>query len=569
MLSGSTDSLSAEQLPSLTPLLIGAIFIIWLIEQLFRNSSASEQWAIKYLCIGVGGTVVFDIILFIDALLFNQINPGIWAARGFVQAIAVPLIAVSATRNPGWEVKVFVSRGVVFFSGSLITIGIYLLLVALAGYFLKAFGGNWGETLRATLVFAALLALIVIVSSVQLRGQVKQFIARHFYRNKYEYRDEWLQLTQQLSDPDITSPQQVALSAIRDLLDSPRGALWSPDSSGQWRQACRWEWPGNGEVLTLGDDAFEHLQNQDNIIDLTHSNNAFLPSALLTGQQPWLLIPLNSHGKLEALIQIGESHSQSHQLDWEDIALVTAASHQIAAYLAFHGAIEALTEARQFEAYNRLSAFLVHDLKNVVAQLQLVVQNSQKHADNPEFIVDAFKTVENAVEKMNAMLHQLRHRHASPESSTSSETDMATLLAKVITQRSTTLPKPQLIIDEGISLAVRCNQERMLNVLLHLVQNAQEATDSNGQVTIRAAICDTGCQVEIEDTGCGISEEFIMKGLFQPFKTTKGNAGMGIGVYESKEYIESLGGAIDVSSEVGVGTLFRITLPLLSAIRAD
>ena len=570
ILSGAERSLPSGQFPPLTPLLIGAIFIIWLIEQLFRNSSPSERWAIKYLCIGVGGAVVFDTVLFIDALLFNQINPGTWAARGFVQALAAPLIAISATRNPHWEVKVFVSRSIVFFSGSLMIVGVYLLLIALAGYFLKAFGGDWGETLQATLIFAALLGLIVIMSSVQLRGQVKQFIARHFYRNKYEYRDEWLQLTQRLSDPSVSSPQQIALSAMRDLLDSPRGALWSPDNNGRWQQTCRWEWPRNDKVLTLGGGEIEQLQNQAKIIDLTPSgdqaNRVFLPPALSEGQQPWLLIPLNSHGKLEGLIQLGESHSQSHQLDWEDIALVTAASHQVAAYLAFHSATNALTEARQFEAYNRLSAYLVHDLKNVVAQLQLVVQNSHKHANNPEFITDAFKTVGNAVEKMNAMLYQLRHRHASQTNETKNNTDIGALLAEVISLRNTSKPQPQLMIDAGVTLTVRCNHERMLNVILHLVQNAQEATDNNGKITIKGSLSGPDCLLEIEDTGCGITEEFIRTGLFQPFRTTKGNAGMGIGVHESKEYIESLGGSITVTSKVGTGTKFTITLPMPSTV---
>ncbi|MDF1819119.1 MAG: PEP-CTERM system histidine kinase PrsK [Immundisolibacteraceae bacterium] len=564
-LSSLTAPSSPRQLPSLTPLLIGAIFIIWVVEQLFRNSDASERWAIKYLCIGIGGAISFDVILFIDALLFHQINPGTWAARGFVQAIAVPLIAISATRNPDWEVKVFVSRSVVYFSSSLIAIGVYLILVAIAGYYLKTFGGDWGETLQVTLIFAALLSLLVIVSSVQLRGQIKQFIARHFYRNKYEYRDEWLQLTQRLSDPAITSPHQEALSAIRDLLNSPRGALWSKDSTGRWRQTCRWEWPDSNAAFVIEDALLDQLQQQANIIDLTRAGNgterAELPAALSSGHQPWLLIPLVNQGTLVALIQLGESHAQSRQLDWEDIALVSAAAYQVAAYLAFHDAINKLAEARQFEAYNQLSAFLVHDLKNVVAQLQLVVKNADKHADNPEFIKDAFTTVNNAVDKMNTMLSQLRDRHAATNGHTIVEIDLSNILQEVVTRRSGYLPVPKIDLDETTRLTVKCDQEKMLNVLLHLVANAQEATDNEGRITIRGTSNSAECRLEIEDNGCGISDEFVKRHLFRPFKTTKGNAGMGIGVYESKEYIESVGGSISVTSQVGEGTLFSILLP--------
>ncbi|MBL4621268.1 MAG: PEP-CTERM system histidine kinase PrsK, partial [Immundisolibacteraceae bacterium] len=448
---------------------------------------------------------------------------------------------------------------------SLIAIGTYLLLVAIAGYFLKFFGGNWAETLQTTLIFSAVLALLIIISSVQLRGQAKQFIARHFYRNKYEYRDEWLQLTQRLADPAISSPQQEALSAIRDLLNSPRGALWSTGSDGYWRQACRQEWPATDTTFQLNDEALEQLERQANIIDLSltkgPANLTFLPPVLCQGQQPWLLIPLISHGNLEALIQLGKSPSQTTQLDWENHALVSAAAFQVAAYLAFHRAINHLAEARQFEAYNRLSAFLIHDLKNVVAQLQLVVQNADKHADNPAFISDAFATVSNAVEKMNTMLHQLRHRHTAQIAVSNSDTNVAKLLQDVVSQRSAYLPIPKIDIPET-PIIVLCNQEKMLNVLLHIVANAQEATDNDGQITIRGATDHSNCRLEIEDSGCGISDEFIKTQLFRPFNTTKGNAGMGIGVYESKEYIHSLGGSIEVTSQVGKGTLFKIILPL-------
>lgn len=557
-------TLGTGHLLPLAPLIIGSTFLIWQIEQVYRNSNASDRWAIKYLCLGVGGAITFDIILFIDGLLFNQINSAIWAARGFIQAIAAPLIAISATRNPTWDVKVFVSRSVVFFSGSLVAIGSYLLLVALAGYFLKIFGGNWGETLQITLIFAAALTLAIILNSVHLRGQAKQFIARHFYRNKYEYRDEWLHLTQRLSDPAISSPQQEALSAIRDLLSSPRGALWSPNSAGHWRQTCRWEWPNDNTTFQLNDEAIKQLQQQDKLLDLSASEITFLPSALSQGQQPWLLIPLTNQGNIEAIIQLGKSPSQSIQLDWEDNALVSAASYQVAAYLAFHRTIDRLAEARQFEAYNRLSAFLVHDLKNVVAQLQLVVQNAGKHADNPVFIEDAFATVNNAVEKMNNMLHQLRHRHTSQISTTNMAIDIAQLLLDVVSQRSGHFPVPTIEIDTAKPLTTLGNHEQMLNVLLHIVANAQEATDNNGHITIRGTATSSTCRLEIEDSGCGISDDFIKTQLFRPFKTTKGNAGMGIGVYESKEYIESLGGSIEVTSQVGEGTLFKITLPLSS-----
>ena len=553
------------------PLLLGTIYLIWLIEQLYRNSSTPDQWAIKYLCFGVGSMAIFDAVLFIDALLFNQINPEIWAARGFVQAIATPLIAISATRNPDWEVKVFISRRIVFFTSSLMATGGYLLLVAGAGYFLKIYGGDWGDTLLASLLFGAVLALLILLSSAQLRGQLKQFIARNFYRNKYEYRDEWLKLTGRLATKNDSSPNEVALTAIRELLESSSGAIWVTDLHNHCRQSSYWEWPEDNTTVKLDrPELLERLQHGE-IINLarynesTDSNNppttTELPPALTQGNQPWLLIPLNIHGSLQAIIQVGHSHSLPTDLDWEDTALVSAASQQVASYLAFHRTKSKLAEAQQFEAYNRLSAFLIHDLKNVIAQLQMVVQNSKKHADNPDFIRDAFSTIENAVNKMNSMQLQLRKRHTTPEVNPDTVINLRPLLNEILSQSGTGRPVPSIEFATDNELFIRCNHERLLNVLLHIIQNAKDATETTGQITITIANPAESVEIEVVDSGCGMDRAFIKNELFRPFKTTKGNAGMGIGVFESKEYIESIGGQISVISEVGNGTAFKIRLP--------
>ena len=70
--------------------------------------------------------------------------------------------------------------------------------------------------------------------------------------------------------------------------------------------------------------------------------------------------------------------------------------------------------------------------------------------------------------------------------------------------------------------------------------------------------------VEITDSGVGMDADFISQRLFRPFDTTKGNAGMGVGVYQSREFVQSVGGDIDVTSAPGAGTTFRIRLPMAS-----
>ena len=98
--------------------------------------------------------------------------------------------------------------------------------------------------------------------------------------------------------------------------------------------------------------------------------------------------------------------------------------------------------------------------------------------------------------------------------------------------------------------------------MVHLIKNAQEATPKEGQIDVRVKHKQGMAVIEIEDTGCGMDDEFINNRLFRPFETTKGNAGMGIGVYETREYIRSLNGNMAVESDLGSGTKFTLTVPL-------
>jgi len=134
------------------------------------------------------------------------------------------------------------------------------------------------------------------------------------------------------------------------------------------------------------------------------------------------------------------------------------------------------------------------------------------------------------------------------------------LVRQAVASKSAFEPKPVLeILDPD--LAVLANEARLERVLGHIVQNAIEATPRDGKVMIRIAKHEESVVVEITDTGQGMSEEFIRERLFKPFESTK-SAGMGIGVFESREYVHELGGRIEVTSRLSIGTTFRVILPL-------
>jgi putative PEP-CTERM system histidine kinase len=262
------------------------------------------------------------------------------------------------------------------------------------------------------------------------------------------------------------------------------------------------------------------------------------------------------HGKLFGFVLLQKSRSQV-KLNWEVIDLLEIAGSQAASYLAQQDSANALMVARQFESFNRMSTFVVHDLKNLVSQLSLMVANAEKHHDNPEFQRDMLETVTHSVHKMKLMLQKLG-RSANAERPAPLRIDE--VVRQAVALKSGFEPQPVLEV-RAPGLEVLADRERLERVLGHLVQNAIEATPRDGSVTIVVARRGEQALVTISDTGAGMSEEFIRERLFKPFESTK-VAGMGIGAFESREYINELGGQLEVASRQPLGTTFNVILPL-------
>ena len=248
----------------------------------------------------------------------------------------------------------------------------------------------------------------------------------------------------------------------------------------------------------------------------------------------------------------------TRKLNWEDHDLLRTVGMQLANAFVLTQASEELSIARQFEAYSRLSAFIIHDLKNLVAQVSLIVKNADKHKSNPEFIDDAIDTLENVVIKMQKLVNQLRQRNEKDARST---LDLVDVIKDIVKQQFQQLPKPQFQTSLTDCL-ISGEQEKISAVLGHLVQNAQDATEDDGLVNLELEKYGQEAIIKISDTGAGMDKQFIAERLFKPFDTTKGNAGMGIGVYEAKSYILKHSGSISVESEVGQGTIFTVQLPM-------
>ncbi len=550
---------------SVASLMALAVVGLVLLEQVFRNQPAESTWNIKPACIGLAFGFAFDVFVYSEAVMFGQADRDALDVRGAVHALSVPLLIIASQRHRSWLQRVQLSRNAAFYSATLMLVGLYLVFIAGVGYYVRYFGGAWGRALQLALLAAALLALVVVVLSASIRARLRVFLGKHFFSYRFDYREEWLRFTTMLSTP--TPPNQVGGLVIRglaDLVECPAGSLWTQElGGGDFVEAARWNMAEGRDKEPSSSSYCRWLREREWIIDINefrsrprHYGDLVLPLWLATHSSAWLVIPLLAGGSMIGFVVLATPRT-AVDLNWEVRDLLKTAGRQAAVFLAQMHATEALLEARKFDAFNRMSAFVVHDLKNIITQLSLMLKNAQRHAANPEFQRDMLLTVESSLDKMRQMMAQL-HEGQKPVGSVSG-VDLAAVLQRLRGSADARGRILELEVFDAVS--TRGHEQRLERVLGHVVQNALDATPASGRVWIRLQRDAGRARIVVGDNGAGMTKEFMQTQLFRPFNTTK-ESGMGIGSYESYQYLKELGGSISAESEVGRGTVITVLLPL-------
>jgi putative PEP-CTERM system histidine kinase len=247
-------------------------------------------------------------------------------------------------------------------------------------------------------------------------------------------------------------------------------------------------------------------------------------------------------------------------LTFEETELIKTISDQAAAALLSLRFSERLRRTKELEALQTMSAFFMHDLKNLASKLSLVMQNLPDHIDNQEFRTDALKTIAQSVSKINKMSSGLSLLSQKINLSFI-ETNINDLVTKVITDVKEYVKIPvEQNMDMNVPL-IPVDKEQMHKVLENLLINAYDAAGKGGIISITTNFQNNWVEISVRDNGCGMTKAYMEKNLFRPFQTTK-KQGMGIGLYHCKTIMDAHGGKLDVESEEGKGAVFKIILPV-------
>lgn len=538
-----------------------AVMGLVLVENLLLNLTPARRWSVRLMAISLIALFGYNIVLRIPQFLGGQPIGGFVAAQPLVYLMALPLFVVTGVRNNSLKLQVHSSRNVVFHSTTLIFAGILLQGTAVAAFYVRSFGGAPAVALSIVLGFAGVLAIAALLSSRTIRSTIKTFISENFYSYKYDYRLEWTKFIQSLSEHQKHGTPHQALRTLADLLDSQGGVLWVRRAG--WRQympLASWYLGESWGPIDADDPILADIRS-DAVALIEISTNQAEASPRWRERFPdaWVAVPLHFRGELTGFAVLRKPRA-ARRLDWEDRNLVSLIAQQLALYLVHEQVAQELADSQQLIEFNNRVAFALHDLKNTIGQLKLVLHNASRFGDNPEFRIDMMATIGQAVANLQTLMEKLRKQPAPEEAAPRSagRVEIREVVERCV-QRKSGAGVSMQGLNEPIYADIT-RPEEFESALEHVLSNALEASPPGSSVRLSVDMQDKRVCVRVEDDGVGMTPEFLANELFRPLRTTK-KKGLGIGAYQARSLIRNLGGDMEVQSTPGKGTTVSLLLP--------
>jgi len=544
--------------------MLGAVAILAGLEATLRASRGGARWRIKYLILGLGGVFLIRFYLFSQMLMFQVLMGAYVTTAAVTLAVGNLAMGVALLRSRVHDSGFTVSRRLVYRSVIVGVLGAYLLTAGLLAWLLNRLGIAEEMFWGSVVIFVSALGLAALLLSEDVRWRLKRFIGLNFYQSKYDYRQQWVAFTKRLAS--LVTLEEIApqlLGAVVEGTGAARAALYLVDERDRNYHLAGTTGAGTPPRALAHDDGFvDRLRAKAEPVPVEDVRD---PGAERAAGEPAterfladaIAVPLRWRGALVGLILIGPERAGARYTA-EDFEFLATVGEQAAGAIVTARLSESLLQSREFEAFHRLTSFVIHDLKNSVSTLSMLSTNALQHFDDPEFQRDAITTLSRTVDRMRALLVRLA---AAPDSALSFEPVALDALADEIAAAAAVPARIALAKELAPLPAVSGDRDALLRVFQNLVTNAVEAIDGDGHITVRTYRAGADAVFSVVDSGCGMSEEYIRKRLFTPFHSTK-KGGWGIGLYHAKSVVESHGGRLEVESRQGEGTTFRVALPL-------
>ncbi|MGA2955571.1 MAG: XrtA/PEP-CTERM system histidine kinase PrsK, partial [Thermodesulfobacteriota bacterium] len=543
--------------------LVGTVLILMNLERTFRHSVGHTRWQVKFMILGIGCIFGGRIYMESQVILFRLVDVSLEIVDIGILILANVLIALSFWRVKLLKFDFYLSHSFLYNSFTVLLVGVYFIAVGLVAKLIFFLKGSQDPAITALFVFVAVLVVAVFLLSDRLRLVRKRLVSRYFRRPRYDYSRVWAQFTERTAS--LTGMKDLCRNIVRmvsETLETLSVSIWLIDEreehlflggstsfSGKAAENLKITGESAGAVIrAMGQLAYP--------VDLGESTDEWIGTLrtihgeALHEARIDLCVPLRAASNLVGILTLAEKVS-SEPFSFEDLELLKTVADQAAANLLTLRLTDRLQQAKEMEAFQVMSAFFMHDLKNLASRLSLVTQNLPVHFDNPDFRNDALRTISQSLDKINGMCNRLSLLSQKLELQFT-EVDLNELVKNVLAGLDSLLkakpvadlnPLPKLILDP----------EQIQKVLTNLLLNANEAIRNGEGIQVSTGQQGNLAVFSVTDNGCGMSKEFINRFLFRPFQTTK-KQGMGIGLFHSKQIIEAHQGRIEVESEEGKGS---------------
>ncbi|MGA1841286.1 MAG: XrtA/PEP-CTERM system histidine kinase PrsK [bacterium] len=548
-------------------LLLAIVFILFNLETVYRNSTGIKKWQIKYSILGMFAAFTFYIYVISRVILFQYAKYTYIPIGSGVILISLGILTFSFIRHRLMNIDVFVSRQVFYGSFTLIVISSYLILVGFIGQLLKILGVDFNLIFYPIFVLFSLLTLSVFFLSATSRKVVTRFIDRHFYKNRYDYRFEWIELTNIIGSViDLNDLLKKFMELVAETMCVNEITVWLYDGDDKkYHLTSLRDISESGNSIYIDRPLIKHLEEKaepfsidfdtidSNLREIFETNRAFFDRYSVS-----VMSPLIVKGDLVGFITLGKEITGA-AYNYEDYDMLKTLCNQAANAILNIKLSDRLVLAGEMELMNKISSFILHDLKNSISMLSLIVQNASCNMQDPEFQKDVLETISKTIGNMKGLISRISRMPKDIELNRT-KTNVTKLMKDSIAQTGLSKDGIQLIEKYSDLPDLNLDREKIQSVIRNLIINAQELLKDHGTVSVSTYAENENIIIEVKDNGPGMSREFLKNKLFKPFQTTK-KKGLGIGLYQSKTIIAAHGGKIEAESEVGRGAQFRIYLP--------
>jgi putative PEP-CTERM system histidine kinase len=555
-----------------TLVLISTVLILMNLERTFRSAVGTTRWRIKFLVLGLG--VIFGARIYTrsQALLFSGYNLPQLNIETAALLVGDTMMGIAYFRKGLSEIDVYPSRAILQGSITLLLAGGYLLIVGVLAQLVAHFGGAAAFPLAALLVLLSTALLAVLLLSERTRQGLRLFVSRHFKRPRHDFRQIWAQFTRSISAVlDETSLCNRASRLISEAFNALSVSIWLFDNAhDQLTRASSTAGQGGEDdsPKTLSANGLKSapVNRLSRPFDLEKTREKWagilkeiVPRRFRTGGNRICIPLLSGEQWLGVIILADRVNGLGYTV--EEMDLLKCIGDQVAASLLNLRLTNEAMEKKELEAFQAITAFFIHDLKNAASTLGLMLQNLPTHFDDPVFRQDALRGIGSAADRINNLVQRLNSLRDELQLAPAS-LDFNLLVTSALKSLDGTL-NAEVITHLNPVPPIRGDREKLESVIINLLLNARDAVGAAGHIILETSQCEDCVTFSISDNGCGMTPEFVASSLFRPFRTTK-KKGLGIGIFQARMIIEAHGGNIRVKSVPGVGTTFQLNLPLKS-----